>query len=93
MRRHFIWAILLLGIMTEGCKKSCYTCNAFVLQPLKIDTYFVYGQMKYDTTGGEWISNWVFTSCQVDNRYVYGNVIIRPSFTPDTVIDCQLQNK
>ena len=82
--------ILILFFVTTGCKKPCYTCYATVLSAYRIDTFYQYGQIRYDTTGGQTLASWEFTSCAVNSLYHYGNLAFAPSFNIDTVIDCQL---
>ena len=83
--------VLLLG--AGGCKKACYACTGVIVNPYSIDTYYVYGQIKYDTGGGSIDSSWRFTSCEVNSNFHYGNFTIVPSLKRDTVIDCQQLNK
>jgi len=93
MKKTFLYlCISILLLIAGGCKKPCYTCYATVLSAYLIDTFYNYGQIRYDTTGGETIGGWTFTSCEVDSHYHYGNLVFPPTFKIDTVIDCQLNN-
>ena len=85
-----LFCIPILLFATGSCKKACYTCNALVISAYQIDTFYHYGQVRYDTTGGGTTAAWTFTSCEVDSHYHYGDLTFSPIFKIDTVIDCQL---
>ena len=88
----FLFGVLIIFLFS-GCKKACYACSAFIIHPNKIDTFMMYGQPRYDTTGGGYTdSAWTFTSCEINKKYHYGNYTIVPSLKADTIIDCQQWN-
>ena len=84
--------ILISGLTTGSCRKPCYTCYATVLSANRIDTFYHYGQVRYDTSWGFNLMSWTFTSCEINSHYHYGDLSFSPSFKIDTIIDCQQNN-
>jgi hypothetical protein len=88
---HLFIPILFLAV--SSCKKPCFTCIVFVVPRYQIDTFYYYGQIKYDTFNGLENGLLQFTSCDIDTHYHYGNYTL-PSAKSyiDTVTNCQQNN-
>jgi hypothetical protein len=81
-------------IAATSCKKPCYTCDVYIMAASRIDTFYTYGQVRYDTSEGFLSGGSKFTTCETNASYYYGNYT-QPYFDAhkDTIIDCQQNNE